>query len=254
MFSGLSYILALGALAITLAIALAFSASAFANKTADQYFTAAASEKHGVRGYFKTVIPDVHGWQDNFSSSVAWIADEPSEPVPEVEVGFIKGYNAWSAVSSPAFYIAYCDSADWLNDFVIWVDSGHYINLGSVGSLHKYAVSRTAHNNDNGQSKWVWYFDGQAEMTLWLDAPDQGHPQAGGETYESNGTWPNMNAQGRNNGTSSDSCYWCFKNSSDVWYRWDQSHAANTDTRHEGSGVSISESSPKWTHFDASGQ
>jgi hypothetical protein len=231
-----------------------------------QWFNADASEKYGVRGYFKTVNAGVVNFHANFTSSVTWISDEITGG-PWVEIGFTKGVNEWHDVSGPTLYFAF-NQVGFGGNQQTWCDYPSTHPLGSAGTVHKYAVSRTAHNNDTGQTKWTFYFDGDALTEQWMTAPDQGHPIAGGETYQSDpGDSPAMNAQGVNDGTSGDSSYWCFKNSSNDWYRWDPSHAANTDfntsplapdpandcsgTHGSDPAISFSSTSPQYSHFTA---
>ena len=232
-----------------------------------QGFSPQASEKYGVRGCFKTVNAGVVDFHHNFTSSVAWIVGDLSGFQAYVEVGFTKGVNEWHDVSAPSLYFTF-NPTGYPEDQATWCDNLGEFPLGSAGTLHKYAVSRVAHDNNSGQTRWTYYFDGDAFYTQWMDEPDQGHPLAGGETYQTiAGDSPVMNAQGRNNGTSGDSSYWCFKNSSNDWYRWDPSHAANTifnepplepDPAGDGgpgvtgdSAITFSSTNPQYSHFTA---
>lgn len=112
---------------------------------------------------------------------------------------------------------------------------------------------------NTGVTEWTWYLDGNVITSSWLDRPDQGHPQAGGEIFSdiaspSDDQKPHMLAQGRNYGTSGDGDYFCFKNNQAIWYRWNPSYAANTKFPPESSGITFSPGSPQYSYFDATGE
>jgi len=250
----------LAVVSIAVILSAVFASEAFASyhHHGFQYFTSSASEKYGARGWLRTTNPDINDFHTNFSLATIWIVDEPNYAGPWVEGGWYKGVGVHD-VSAPTYYLAYNDSESGSSSgYYEWDDYNHTLDLGSPDDLHKYGTSRTGHNNNTGTTEWTWYFDGNVVVAHWLDRPDQGHPEAGGEVLcgfpsPAPSQKPNMNARGRNNGTSDDSCYWCFKNNESTWYRWTPSYAANTDTFANGN-VTFTQSSPLYSVFDATGE
>jgi hypothetical protein len=216
-----------------------------------QRFSSAAAEQHAVRGWYRSLDNTVVNYHQNFSSSVAWITDEVDELGPWVEVGYIKGHNEWADVATPRFYLAWNTSPTGEDAYYyIWVDTGGDYSLSPMSSLHKYAVNRTGYNSNTNTSEWTFYFDGDVVDVDWLPRPDHGHPEAGGETYKGDcATWPDMDARGRNNGTSGDSDYWCFKKY-DNWYRWNPSNAPQTVVW-KSDTITFTQDNPRYSYFDA---
>jgi hypothetical protein len=233
---------------------LMITATAMADykKFGEQQFSSAASEKYGVRGWYRQVDPYVGNASANFSVCRVCIAAEVGPNHSMVECGYYKGYGRIQE-TEPTKYWGYCPSADPNDYWEAPVDQGVHI---VVGSLHKYAVSQTGEHS-NGDFEWTFYFDGEARIVQDTPHPGCGHAECGGEIYCSDTSVPpHMNAQGRNNGTSGDSCYWCYKNSDASWHRWTPTNCPNTEKYIDPSndGITFTWSDPKYSNFDATGE
>jgi hypothetical protein len=225
-----------------------------ANKFGSVYLDSGTGVQWGVREWFRTVSPSLGGGAGdaglNYSVAHVYLPTIANgRDCPYVENGYLKGLGGDGvAHTSPTWFIVRNETGQPADSVEI-----DYDVHPSVGSLHQYTVKRTG--THSGNYEWTFSYDGDSGYSFaWdLAAPANGYPLVGGEVYQGDpDNAPNMNAQGRNNGTGVLNDYLCFKNTSNSWVEWDTSYSGHTHVAH-GGGITVTQSSPYYSYFDATG-
>jgi hypothetical protein len=216
---------------------------------------ATQTEKHGFRGWLKTVKPRCPDFLNQHTLSNLYIAAEWGHDAVYswVEIGCFRGEKYLvGGMNEPCCYWAYCPSNNWED----YTEKYAQARTKDVGTWQKYGIRRDG-TNASGDFRWKFFIDGELIDTIAVAHPGYGHPSAGGEVMSryvpvDPDDRPHMNAQGKNIGTSSDSDYYNFMTSDETWYKWSTSYGVYDD--YVDDGITFDTSSPYYSVFQATGE